>query len=122
MKKIVTLATMIALASCVKKSNLKPTTTESYHVTISATDSTQTLLHGKITIGNSVLNIRKGFKNSILLDTIITDNVSLGLTYGVYLSKVNNNCTTNIDTLNNVSISIVSNSFSHFNSGKYLTY
>lgn len=108
-KKLIILAA-VTIVSCAKQTKtINPI--DNYHIEIKAYDTSHVMLHGNLTIGNSVLNIRKGFKDSILVDTFITDDVSLGMNHNLMVSKINKNCTLNQDTNALIKIKVTGTSF-----------
>lgn len=109
-KKLIILVA-VTIVSCTKQTEKQINPNDNYHVEVKAYDTSHVLLHGNLTIGNSVLNIRQGFKDSVLIDTFIIDDVSLGLSHNLRLSKVNPNCTLSEDTTGLIKIKVSGSSF-----------
>lgn len=105
MKKLITIIAALAIAGCAKQTTtINPT--DNYHVVVKAYDTNHVLLSGRVTIGSTVLNIRKGFKDSTMIDTTITENIASLLSYTLHLSKVNPNCTLTLDTTGLIKLNI----------------
>lgn len=120
MKKIITILAAVTIFSC-SKQNKTIIPIDNYHVVITAKDTIiGAMLHGRLTIGNNILNIRKGLRDSTIIDTIITDNVSNGLSYGIYISKIQRNCSLKLDTTGNIKLNITSSTYTHSNNGSKL--
>lgn len=117
MKKIITILAAVTIVSCAKQQrSINPV--NNYHVVINAKDTIQaSVLGGKLTIGNTTLNIRKGYGDSTVVDTFITDDVSLGLHYALYISKIQKNCSFKIDTTGNIKLSITGGAYTYTASG-----
>lgn len=109
-KKLIILAA-VTIVSCAKQTKKQINPNDNYHIEIKAYDTSHVMLHGNLTIGNSVLNIRQGFKDSILVDTFIVDDVNLGLSHNLFVSKINKNCTLSQDTNGLIKIRITGTSF-----------
>ena len=114
MKKLITILA-VALMSCTKQTTINPT--DNYHVVVKAYDTNHVLLHGRLTIGNTVLNIRKGYADSTIIDTVITDDVNNGLSYAIYNSIINRNCTLSEDTTGFIKLNITSSTYTYNASG-----
>lgn len=105
MKKLITIIAALAIAGCTKQTTtINPT--DNYHVVVKAYDTNHVLLNGRVTIGGTVLNIRKGYSDSTLIDTVITDDINNGLNYAIYNSVINPNCTLTLDTTGLIKLSI----------------
>lgn len=113
MKKLITILVAVAIAGCTKQIN----PTDNYHVVIKAYDTNHVLLHGRLTIGGTTLNIRKGYSDSTLVDTVITDDVNNGLSYAIYNSIINRNCTLSEDTTGLIKLNITSSTYTYNVSG-----
>ena len=111
-KKLIILVA-VTIVSCTKQTEKQINPNDNYHIEIKSYDTSHVMLHGNLTIGNSVLNIRQGFKDSILIDTFIVDDASLGLSHNLRLSKVNRNCTLSQDTNALIKIKITGTSFTY---------
>lgn len=109
-KKLIILVA-VTIVSCTSDKGKQINPNDNYHVEIKAYDTSHVMLHGNLTIGNSVLNIRQGFKDSILVDTFIVDDVNLGLSHNLMLSKINKNCALSQDTNGLIKIRITGTSF-----------
>lgn len=122
MKKTI-LATIVLLSfvSCTNDKAKILTPLFNYNVKITATDTIQnSILHGFIKIGNTKINLRSGFDSTIVIDTVITDDVLIGLNYSIYISKITPNDVLKLDTLNSIKLEITETNFTHIKTGSYL--
>lgn len=109
-KKLIILAA-VTIVSCAKQAKKQINPNDNYHIEIKSYDTSHVMLHGNLTIGNSVLNIRQGFKDSVLIDTFTIDDVSLWLSHNLRLSKIQPNCTLSEDTTGLIKIKVSGSSF-----------
>lgn len=124
MKKTILAAfALLTFAACTNDKAKLLTPVFNYNVKITATDTIEnSMLHGFVKIGNSTLNLRKGFGSTIIIDTLLTDDVNNGLSYGIYISKKTPNDILKLDTLNSIKLEITEANFTHIKTGSYLVY
>jgi len=122
-KTILSVFAILIFASCTNDKAKQLTPVFNYNVKITATDTIQnSILHGFVKIGNTKINLRNGFDSTVVIDTTITDDASLGFSYNIYISKISPNDILKLDTLNNISLIITGSNLNHTKNGSYLVY